>query len=92
MDTTTFNTAIRVLCKLHRGSVSSTHRTIDHNRAVGGAPDSQHLTWRAADIVLDDWALKNELIMTARALGFWVLDETQRLNHVHIDDRYDAQL
>lgn len=32
--------------------ITSGHRCLEHNRAVGGAPGSQHLHGRAADIVV----------------------------------------
>lgn len=85
-----FYGTVRGLCTLHRGSISSYHRTVDHNRAVGGATDSQHLGWKAADIVLDDLAEKDKFIENAKIMGLFALDETATKNHVHLDDRFNA--
>lgn len=81
---------ISYLCKLHGGSVTSGHRTIDRNRQVGGAADSQHLGYKAADIVLDDWTHKDDLILNAKLAGLWVLDEVVTKNHVHVDERHNV--
>jgi len=76
------------LCRNYSGSISSTHRTVKHNAAVGGASNSQHLGWKAADLVLDDYARdKAEVIRICADLGLWTLDEG---DHIHIDDRYNA--
>lgn len=72
------------------GSVTSGHRTLQRNRAVGGAADSQHLGYRAADIVLDNWMEKDALIAEAKKAGLAVFDEVATKNHVHIDDRFTA--
>jgi uncharacterized protein YcbK (DUF882 family) len=50
---------LRVLERLRRAFgapviVTSGHRCPEHNAAVGGAPDSQHLYGRAADIQVED--------------------------------------
>jgi uncharacterized protein YcbK (DUF882 family) len=90
MTTLEFNTVIGTLCRMYDGSITSTHRTIDHNRVVGGAPDSQHLEWKAVDVVLDNWRVKDTVILYAKQLGLFVLDETASKNHLHIDDRFNA--
>jgi len=71
-------------------SVTSGHRTVDRNRLVGGAPDSMHLAYKAADLVLDDNATKDDLILAAKGAGLFVLDETAQKNHIHLDDRFNT--
>lgn len=85
-----FYGTVRGLCALHGGSISSYHRTVDHNRAVGGTPDSQHLGWKAADVVLDNPAEKDKFIENCKTMGLFTLDETSTKNHIHVDDRYNA--
>lgn len=91
MSENTFYQAIISICEQYGGSISSMHRTVAHNRRVGGAPNSQHLGYRAADIVLDDWQRKNECITELRQMGLWVLDEVASKNHLHVDDRNNSQ-
>lgn len=89
MTSDNFHLTMRVFCKLFDASISSAHRTVKHNTAVGGAANSQHLGWKACDLVLDDPMLKNELISRLKKMGFFVLDES---DHVHTDDRNNVEL
>jgi hypothetical protein len=57
---------------------------------VGGAKNSQHLGWRAVDIVLDDWSPKEVVVDLLRERGLFVLDEVATKNHLHVDDRHNA--
>ena len=91
MLTDQFNFMIAIMCHAFSASVSSTHRTIDHNRAVGGASDSQHLDWTAADLVLDNNADAPAMVAELKDLGLFAIDETATKNHVHIDDRFNAK-
>jgi uncharacterized protein YcbK (DUF882 family) len=43
----------RRLCGNRPVRITSGFRTVAHNRAVGGDPDSQHLLGKAADITVD---------------------------------------
>jgi len=87
-----FNTVIRIFCKDFQASISSGHRSVLHNRQVGGAADSQHLGWRAVDLVLDNWGQKDEAIEWLRRVGFFVIDEVTSKNHLHVDDRFNADI
>lgn len=78
------------LSDLYVGSVTSAHRTVAHNREVGGAADSKHLGFRAVDIVCDNWSVKDRLIGTARDFGLFAIDEVDSKNHVHLDDRFSG--
>jgi uncharacterized protein YcbK (DUF882 family) len=64
-------------------TVSSWGRTVSHNRAVGGAEQSQHLVWTAADLVPQGAMSMAELHDAAVASGNfgYVLDEG---DHVHV--------
>lgn len=60
---------------------SSTVRTPEHNRAVGGVPNSYHLTGQAADYPVPAQQ-KPAFMARARALGYQALDEG---DHIHIE-------
>lgn len=64
-------------------TVTSGKRTVEHNRRVGGAPNSYHLTDRARDIT-------STKECRAR-LGHLALEEGLSViyypSHIHIDDR-----
>lgn len=90
MQPSDFYTTIITFCRVYDGSISSMHRTAKHNDKVGGAPNSQHLGFKAADLVCDSWANKDKIIAELRKVGFFVLDEVASKNHLHIDDRYNA--
>ena len=48
-------------------SVNSGYRTEEHNKHVGGVPDSQHLLGNAADISIDSQEMGD-------AIEYWFLD------------------
>lgn len=77
-------------CDTFHASVTSGHRSKARNARVGGAANSQHLGYKAVDIVLDDWNEKNPCIDMLAAHGLYVLDEVATKNHLHIDDRNDS--
>lgn len=75
------------LCRTYNGSISSSHRTKEHNERVGGATNSQHLGFKAADLILDDKKHKVKVLQICKDAGLWTLDEG---DHLHVDDRYNA--
>lgn len=85
-----FAREIAFLCGKYNLSQSSGHRTIEHNRQVGGAHDSQHLGYKAADLVAENWNEKDDIIFAAKVANLWVGDEVGTKNHLHIDDRNNA--
>lgn len=78
------------VCRNFGGSVSSMHRTRKHNTAVKGANNSQHLGYKAADLILDNWDYKDKVIRFFQERELWVLDEVATKNHIHVDDRNNA--
>lgn len=71
--------------------VNSAYRCQDHNRAVGGAFNSQHLMGTAFDISMSNFKMslinidKEDFIDMAREIGFtWIKDYGR---FVHIDNR-----
>lgn len=88
MSENTFYQYMIYLCEKYNGSISSMHRTISHNAKVGGAVNSQHLGYKAADLVCDSWDKKDEIILEIKRKGLFILDEQ---DHLHIDDRYNSE-
>lgn len=56
-------------------------RTPEHNRAVGGVANSQHIRGTAADFVVPAQA-RPDFIQRAKGMGFQALDEG---DHVHLE-------
>ena len=77
----TFARAVRVYCTAARASVTSWGRTEVHNRAVGGAPTSNHLRWLAADVVYDQTPDLAHVTAAAAAVGLQVHRER---DHDHL--------
>jgi len=79
----------------HPMTVTSMCRCPEHNKAVGGKPDSFHLTshsWGccAVDISMNGWssAQRWRFILTAINRG-WSIGINWKLNFVHLDRRTD---
>src|SRR5690606_6096170 len=61
--------------------ITSLQRTPEHNREVGGVPNSQHLTGTAGDFVVPPQA-KPAFIAAAQQGGYQAIDEG---DHVHLE-------
>lgn len=73
---------------LHRSCpcrLTSLYRDEESNRAVGGAPRSQHLLALAGDWVVSE-EYKGQFLQTAAFLGLIAIDEG---SHIHVQ-RYEA--
>ena len=71
--------------------IESGYRCEDHNREVGGVPNSQHVLGTAADITVDDISI-DELANIAKECGADGVGRYYGLQFVHIDVRgYDAE-
>lgn len=71
--------------------IESGYRCEDHNREVGGVPNSQHVLGTAADITVDDISI-DELADIAKECGADGVGRYYGLQFVHIDVRgYDAK-
>lgn len=75
---------IDLLNKLFPLSITSWFRSKKRNAAVGGHPQSKHLSGFAIDVVLDDPKDKPQFLKTVNALGLGFLDEG---DHIHIQRR-----
>lgn len=53
-----------------RMDVNSGYRCIDHNKAVGGGTNSQHLYGMAADIKINSTNQRDALVSSAESYGF----------------------
>jgi len=71
--------------------ITSGYRTVEFNARVGGAPNSQHLVGRAADIDHMTWdgATKLKFLGAAISLGFAVGIYRK---HFHIDTRLEPKV
>ena len=78
---------VRALCQQFNASVYSWWRSVKHNRAEKGHPQSFHLEGLAADLVPDDPADQDALIKRARALGLHVTPKKRGV-HVELDYRH----
>lgn len=65
------------------GQVTSTHRSVAHNRAVGGAPRSYHLSARAIDIARRPGVRHAEIEAAYRNAGFQLVESIDEGDHSH---------
>lgn len=65
------------------GIVTSTSRTRQHNRLVGGAPNSFHLTGRAIDIARRPGVRHADIEASYRNAGFVLIESLDEGDHSH---------
>lgn len=65
------------------GTVTSTSRTPRHNRLVGGAPNSFHLTGRAIDIARRPGVRHADIEASYRKAGFVLVESLDEGDHSH---------
>ena len=65
------------------GIVTSTHRTPQRNRRVGGAPNSFHLTGRAIDIARRPGVRHADIETSYRRAGFVLIESLDEGDHSH---------
>ena len=67
----------------HWGTVTSTTRTREHNRLVGGVPNSFHLLGRAIDIARRPGVSHAEIAAAFRNAGFVLVESLDEGDHSH---------
>ncbi|QLC23494.1 hypothetical protein HFP51_09865 [Parasphingopyxis sp. CP4] len=72
------------------GIVTSTVRTPEHNRRVGGVPNSHHLSGRAIDIARRPGVRYSEIDTAFRQRGFDLIESLDEGDHSHIAFRRSA--
>ena len=65
------------------GRVTSTYRSVDHNRSVGGVANSYHLRGRAIDIVRRPGVGHWQIASALRAAGYSLLESLDEGDHSH---------
>jgi len=67
----------------HWGQVTSTYRSPEHNRAVGGVPNSYHLRGRAIDIARRPGVSHYQIAAAYRAAGYSLAESLDEGDHSH---------
>jgi hypothetical protein len=65
------------------GVVTSTFRTVAHNRAVGGVPNSYHLSDRAIDIMRNPGVTHRQIEAVLRQAGYDLIESLDERDHSH---------
>ena len=65
------------------GTITSMYRSVAHNHAVGGVPDSYHLLGRAIDVVRRPGITHRQIDIALRAAGFSLIESLDEHNHSH---------
>jgi hypothetical protein len=65
------------------GVVTSTFRSVAHNKAVGGVPNSYHLLDRAIDVARRAGVSHNQLEAALRRAGYQLIESLDEQDHSH---------
>jgi len=65
------------------GTITSTFRSVAHNRAVGGVPNSYHLLGRAIDVVRRRGITHHQIDAALRSAGFSLIESLDEGDHSH---------
>jgi peptidase M15-like protein len=68
----------------HFGTVTSAKRSPEHNREVGGVPNSYHLSGHAIDIARKPGVSHSEVVQGFRSAGYEILEQLDEGDHSHI--------
>ena len=66
------------------GRVTSTYRSPEHNRRVGGVPNSYHLRGRAIDIARRPGVSHSQIVAAYRNAGYSLAEALDEGDHTHI--------
>ncbi|MEO8177042.1 MAG: D-Ala-D-Ala carboxypeptidase family metallohydrolase [Sphingomicrobium sp.] len=67
----------------HWGRVTSTYRSVEHNRAVGGVRNSYHLSGRAIDISRRPGVTHSQIAAAFRSAGYYLIESLDEGDHSH---------
>lgn len=65
------------------GVVTSTFRTVAHNKAVGGVPNSYHLLDQAIDLARRPGVTHRQIDAALRKAGYNLIESLDELDHSH---------
>jgi hypothetical protein len=65
------------------GVVTSTFRTVAHNKAVGGVPNSYHLLYRAVDLARRPGITHQQIDAALRKAGYSLIESLDERDHSH---------
>ena len=65
------------------GNVTSTFRSVAHNRAVGGVPNSYHLLDRAIDVARRPGVTHRQLEAALMKAGYRLIESLDEIDHSH---------
>jgi hypothetical protein len=79
------NVNLRALARIGSqwGRVTSMHRTREHNRRVGGVPNSYHLAGRAMDIARRPGVSHWQIAAALRNAGYHLIESLDEGDHSH---------
>ena len=65
------------------GVITSTFRTVAHNKAVGGVPNSYHLLYRAIDLARRPGITHQQIDAALRKAGYSLIESLDERDHSH---------
>jgi hypothetical protein len=74
----------------HWGRVTSTYRSVAHNRDVGGVPNSYHLSGRAVDIARRPGVGHSEIASAYLRAGYRLIESLDEGDHSHFAFSFGA--